>query len=806
MRSFSFLALLFFLCANVSAQTTDVYGRVADELGKPVGFASVWVSELNAGTLTNAQGFYKLSVKPGVYQISFRSPGYVALTQTATLGSNKVIIDARLSRLACPDVLPNIADSIVHNVIARANSHEKILHYTGTLYNKVLQRLDRTSSNFLKRDAAHELHFNPERTGILNFTEYIANFRTRSKDFNIEEVIAAQNFVYSKDVFNFNGPPEQHIDLCQNIQQLNGFNEHSFISPLADDAHIYYRYQLAGQFTDQDKCIYAIRILPKMRDEHLFYGMIYIVEKDWLLYGADLHLSPAANMELIDSIHIRQQYVPMPDGRWIAQASDLNYKGKFWGFRYSGSFLRVYESAAPDIATLSRPYHEVYHSTKPDYQHTKQYWDQNRPVLTTPEERQFFQLTELDAAHRKNRAIKDSLEQKSPFRFFPFLLRGYTLHNYNKNTSWTFQSPYNVVFYNTVDGWGYDLHIKYNKVYDSLRSLTVIPDARYGFTDKIFNANIFANFIYNPFKQASVYARVGSDFLDLNNKGTTSLFLNSINTLLLGGNYLKLYQSQFIMAGTDGEVANGIFLNGTIEYANRRSLFNTTMHTFNRDSVLLTSNNPLDPNAKTPLFPRYRALTIRGSATFTFDQEYMVTPQGKFILPTRYPRLRVNYREGLPWLGSNVKYNTVSVDIFQDHLNIGIAGNTGYFVSGGFFPNTTRLYYPDYNQFRGGQGFFFDSAQGSFHFLNFYTYSTFRPYFEAHVEHNFAGLFLSKVPLFSKLKIQEIVGGSYLTQGMLPDYKEVYFGLKRTVIRLDYGLAYGRFTKVVQGFRFVYHL
>ncbi|MDB5156576.1 MAG: carboxypeptidase-like regulatory protein, partial [Mucilaginibacter sp.] len=604
----------------------------------------------------------------------------------------------------------------------------------------------------------------------------------------------------------FNGPPEQHIDLCENTQHLNGFNEHGFVSPLAVNAHVYYRYQLAGQFLDEDKLIYAIRILPKMHDEHLFYGTIYIIDKDWLLYAADLHLSPAANMELIDSIRIRQQYVPMPDGHWINQASALSYNGKFWGFRYSGLFLRVYEKAAPDSIVVSRPYHEVYHSTKANYQQTKQYWEQNRPVLLSPEERQFFQLTELDAAHRKNKAVKDSLEQKSPFRFFPFLLRGYTLHNYNKNTSWTFQSPYNVVFYNTVDGWGFDLHIKYNKVYDSLRSLTIIPDARYGFTDKIFNSNIFANLIYNPFKQASVYARVGSDFLDLNNKGTTSLFLNSINTLLLGGNYLKLYQSQFIMAGTDGEVANGIFLNGTIEYANRRSLFNTTTHTFNRDSVLLTSNNPLDPNAPVPLFPRYRALTIKGSVTFTFDQEYMVTPQGKFILPSKYPRLRVNYREGLPWLGSNVKYNTVSVDVFQDHLNLGTIGNMGYFVSGGFFPNTSRLYYPDYNQFRGGQGFFFDSAQGSFHFLNFYTYSTFRPYFEAHAEHNFAGLFLSKVPLFSKLKIQEIVGGSYLTQGMLPDYKEVYFGLKRTIIRLDYGLAYGRFTKVVQGFRFVYHL
>jgi len=60
--------------------------------------------------------------------------------------------------------------------------------------------------------------------------------------------------------------------------------------------------------------------------------------------------------------------------------------------------------------------------------------------------------------------------------------------------------------------------------------------------------------------------------------------------------------------------------------------------------------------------------------------------------------------------------------------------------------------------------------------------------------------------LLNKLNLQEIVGASYLTQGTLPDYKEVYIGLKRTVVRLDYGLAFGRFTQVVQGFRLIYNL
>jgi len=796
---------LLFVYLNAFAQQSNVHGKITDDKGNPINFASIWIDSLNIGTVTNAQGVYWLNVKPGAYAGTFRSPGYKSLTRIIKVENPRAAYDVKLIPIEDAGAGSDDADSIVRRVIARANSKEQIPQYAGILYNKVMQRLDRTSSNFLKRDAAHELHFNPNRIGILNLSEHISNFHTRSKAFNTEEVIAAKAANGSRDLFRFNGPAEQHIDLYQNTQHLNGFNEHGFVSPLAHNAHIYYRYQLAGKFTDHGNVVYAIRVLPHKHDEHLFYGTIYIIGKEWLLYAADLHLSPAANMELIDSIRIREQYIPMSDGHWLAQGAELRYYGKFWGFHYSGQFLRVYQSAEPDTATISRPYHEIFHSTKANYKQTREFWAQNRPVLLTPEEDRFYQLSELAEASRKNKHIIDSLENKNGFRFFPYLFRGYTLHNYNNNSAWTFQSPYNMGFYNTVEGWGYDIKIRYTRVYDSLRMLTVIPDVRYGFSDKIFNANIFASLVYNPFKQASVYARVGSDFLDLNNKGTTSLFLNSISTLLLGGNYLKLYQSRFVTAGTDGEIANGIFLNGAIEYADRRPAFNTTDHTFNKDSVLLTSNNPLDPNAQTPLFPHYRALIIRGSATFTLDQEYMITPGGKFILPSQYPRFRISYRQGLPVLGSDVKYNFVSLDIFQDRLNLGILGSLGYYLSFGAFPNTSRLYYPDYNQFRGGQGFFFDSTQGSFHFLNFYTYSTYRPYFEAHIEHNFGGLFLSRIPLLRKIKIQEIVGGSYLTQGMLPDYKEVYFGLKRTVVRLDYGLAYGRFTKVVQGFRLVYN-
>ena len=807
MRIFRLSILILSLYLRVNAQEAELHGKITGSEDQPLQYVSAWIVGMDKGTITNAEGVYRIYLKPGVYKFSFRSPGYQPVLQTIKIGNNTVINDVHLSRIAPANSATIAADSIISKVISTRDSYiNQLPGYTGVIYNRELQGLKRLPKNFLKKDLAHELHLNPNRKGIINLKESIAEFHTRENVYTTERLIAEEIASNSRDVFNFNRTPEMRADFYKDILHFDGFNEHAFLSPIAGNALKYYRYRLTGQFTDHDVLIYKISVEPRHRDEHLFNGTIYVVNKRWLLYGVDLHLSRNAHLDFVDSVSIRQQYVPVNSGNWVRQANSLNFYGKFTGFHYSGLFLTVYQDIKLDTALLAKPLQRAFYSDREDYQRDGSFWQQNRPVLLTPEEQQFYRLTELADKHKKDKAIVDSLQNKNNrLRIIPFFLKGYTLHNYNNNSSWSFQSPYNMVFYNTVEGWGIDLKVKYFKYYDTLHNLTIIPEARYGFSDKIPNANVFVNYTYNSFKQASVYGRIGTDFLDLNNTGTISLFLNSLSTLFLGSNYVKLYQSRFVMAGTDGEIANGILLNGQLEYSDRRPLFNTTTHTFNKDSVLLTSNNPLDPNGNAPLFPHYRALIFKGSATFTFDQQYLTAPSGKYILPNPYPRVRVNFRKGIPELGSDVNYNFLSVDVFQDKLNMGLLGYTAYFLSAGGFLDARRLYYPDYTQFHGGESFFFDSFLGSFHFLNYYTYSTYKPYLQANVEHNFSGYFLSRVPLINKLNLQEIVGGSFLRQGTLPDYKEVYIGLKRTVVRLDYGLAFGRFTNRVQGFRLMYN-
>ena len=77
---------------------------------------------------------------------------------------------------------------------------------------------------------------------------------------------------------------------------------------------------------------------------------------------------------------------------------------------------------------------------------------------------------------------------------------------------------------------------------------------------------------------------------------------------------------------------------------------------------------------------------------------------------------------------------------------------------------------------------------------------------EFHVEHNFAGFIINKIPLLRLTKLEEIVGFNYLNQPDKRNYKEFYFGVERFGFGLSYGYAYDGTKKVDQGFRIAYSL
>ncbi len=804
------------------AQQQDISGTVTDRAGRRVPFAAVFAENTTLSTLCNERGIYHLSLNPGNYTLIFRQIGQKQASVKINLQKDtvlNVVLQPEiyyLKEASTPDVDP--AYAMIRKAMAKRRFYKKqVENYSCKVYLKGVQKLVSGPKRYLGDSVIKVLSLNKNGSSIIYETEAKSQFNF-SRPHKIKEILQASRAAGDHPSLNFNRALDVQTDFYNNLLHWNALSNRSFVSPIASNAMGFYRYKFRGDFTESGHLIHKIEVIAKRKSDPSFNGFIYLEDGAWRIHSINMKLFKLANISFVDSLQITQQFLPVTDSVWLPSSVRFNYRGKVFGFVFSGYYAGIYAdyNIKPNFSTEFFN-HQVMEIPKLAFKKDSLYWNANRPVpLTRQEEIYYYNKDSLGRKRQSNQYLDSAKKINNHFLVVPWLLNGYNIRSKDGRKNYNIQSPKDIVFYNYVERWGINLAPRYKRFEPNGKTLEIRPVLRYSFARELLNASVFASYRYNPSKQASIYGKIGSDFLDLNNSGNVSLFLNTLSFLFTEHNLLKFYQSRFIQAGSQGEVENGILLNGFLEYADRRSLNNFYTKS-GLDSTQITppplhngiveqSNNPLDPGSDVPLFPHYQSLSFSGSATFTFNQQYTQRPDGKYIEPSPYPRLRINYRKGFPILGSDVNYDFTSVDVFQDRVHTGIYGYSSYFLSGGTFINHKSLYYPDYKQFRGGQPFVFDSSLGSFHYLNYYVYSTNRSYLEGHYEHNFGGYFLNRLPFIRKLRLEEIVGGSFLTQRIRDNYHEFYFGIKKLLIRFDYGFAFDGHNKIYQGFRYVYSL
>ncbi|NNU34553.1 carboxypeptidase-like regulatory domain-containing protein [Mucilaginibacter sp. S1162] len=77
------LTWLLFISFNISAfaQQFTVSGKVIDDVGKPVPFASVYIQNTTQGASANSEGEYAINLKPGKYVLQYKAVGYMHTDQ-----------------------------------------------------------------------------------------------------------------------------------------------------------------------------------------------------------------------------------------------------------------------------------------------------------------------------------------------------------------------------------------------------------------------------------------------------------------------------------------------------------------------------------------------------------------------------------------------------------------------------------------------------------------------------------------------------------------------------------------------------
>lgn len=803
------------LSLGALAQQFEVKGKITDSDGQPIPFVSVFIKGTTKGVSANAEGAYSINVDRGLVTLTFTIVGFKTATQSIDVFSNTTLnqtLQTEHYTLNSVVIKANGEDPayrIVRNAIKNRKAYlEEVFAYSSDVYIKGMQKLVGAPKKFFGRDIQKTLNLDTNRNGILYLSESQSKFSYMKPD-RIKEEMISSKISGRNNAFSFNKASDMRINFYENLLLENsGLSARSFVSPIAENAMFYYKYKLLGKTEENGVTINKIEVSPRRKNDPVFRGVIYIADDTWRLMGTDLNLTKDAGVNLIDTLNIAQHFIKI-DKYYMPGNLRFQFNGNVFGFKFQGYFISFYSNYNIN-PKFEKGYFtpEILKITKAVNKKDSTYWANNRPIPLTEEERKDYIKKDSIALRMQSKTYLDSVEKaNNNFTLGKIFVTSYQINDRYNKRYYTFDPLLQSVFYNTVEGFAIKYGVTYRKQYENNKYLFIRPQARYGFANKRFTANVNAYYYYDPTKRAGISLGFGNEIADLNNYGSMSLLSNTLNTLLFERNYPKFYKRDFVTVGTQRELATGLQASLSVDYSNNHALTNSTLYKI-RDykDREFTSNNPLKQNDDAPFFADYKSTSVTATLTYTIGQKYITRPDAKIYTEAKYPRLSLRYKKGLDGVfGGQTDYDLITFEAYQERIGLGLFGYTSFVVGAGKFLNSNKLFYPEFKHFRGNNAMFFPPNLRKFRFLDFYQYSTNQHYFEAHLEHNFSGFILNKIPLLRKLKLEEVVGINYLTQPEKKNYTEYYFGIQRLVFGISYGFAFDNGRRTDQGFRFSYN-
>lgn len=814
MRIFLLPVLVLLSCF---AHAQIIKGKISDQEGRPIPFASVHIKGSTLGTSANEDGEYQFKTGVGKQELVFSAIGFKQRVVPVMIIGSEQTIDIILSPeiFHLKDVViraegEDPAYQIIRKAIRARKAHlSEVEAYSAQVYIKGLQRLLEAPRKFLGKDmdkATRSMGLDSNRKGILYLSESQSKISYLKPDHYREEMLSSK-VSGSNRAFSFNRATDLRVNFYENYSIWEGLSNRPLISPIADNALFYYRYLLLGTTMENGQLINKIQIIPRRNSDPVFRGIIYIQEDSWRIHSVDLYLTKDAGINFVDHLKINQSFFPVDVKVWMPSSVRMDFLGGLFGFRFGGYYIAVYSNydLSPDLT--KKDFAETLKITSGVNQKDSLYWKDVRPIPLTKEEAQDYQKKEALAARRESKSYLDSVDREhNKFKPVSFMLgRGYNYRNRFKNENYSFSSLINSVFYNTVEGWGLNYSTTYSKSIDSLtnRFLRVTGTVRYGFSSKGFHPHIKGSV---PVKDNTLGFTAGSDVVDYNHQGTISQLGNTINSLIYERNYQKLYEKQFAGVYWHHRLVGGLQGRFSLNWSSRKSLPNISDFKWRDQPDREFTSNQLFYSTQVVPMPKHQALVAGLHLTFDFSHKYVTYPTGKYYLRSKYPTLGLIYNQGVnKILGSDAEFAHLEVSLSKAAIPMGLYGRTDFYLAAGSFLNNNQVHYPDKRHFAGNQTRAFEPRSNGFFLLPYYEYSTDRKYFEGHLEHNFSGFVFNKVPLLRKLKLQEIVAFNYLGTPRLANYQEVAFGLEHMFgLKVLYAMSFQGGKQMQTGFKIAY--
>jgi hypothetical protein len=819
-----------------------IRGTITDETGKPLAFASIFVKQTGSGTTANENGTYEVALDSGHYEIIYQFLGYETQVRIIDVANNFVTVNVTLKPQAT--ILPTVvvqdgnedpAYTIMRKAIAKAKYHRQQLDsYTARVYIKGAGKLK--DYPWLAKRALQKEGIEKNRVYISEsvsevkytrpnkFEEKVISIRSDGKDNNTSPNQYIFGSFYEPEIQGTISPLAPKAFSYYKFEYLGTFQDRNYeVSKIKVTPRLKGDNVVEGVINIVEGwwSIHSLDINTSKMGIQVYIKAIYapIEDKAWMpvshqfkvegrAFGFEaefkylatvsdykIKLNPALyvdndKMEVIDekvqkeeAKKIAQNKPSTPakknkDTDNLKQLQDRLESGKEITRKELNKMMKDYEKQ--ELKRQKEPEVISDNTFKVDsgaYKKDSTYWAAIRPVPLTKEEVKGYQKSDSMAAVARRAEEGDTLKASKHKGFQPWdILIGDT-YKISKHSNFKIHFP--MPGFNTVEGWNFVYKVSFGTILQDTNKtrFTITPAFRYAFSRKVASGNL-------KFQLRNQKYRLeleGGRYVKQYNADEPILpIVNTITTLLLEKNLMKLYERRYIDLNYRRKLSQFVTVSGGLSWNRRYQLLNTSNYKWvDRKSIEgYTSNTPYSEEVPLTGFPTHEAVIGSLQVSARPWLKYQIRNGRKYEINSSSPTLTAEYHRGISdILGSDVDYDRIELGI-KHEFNNGVRGHVDVALRGGAFLQSNKMYFMDFKHFLGNQTpFATTDPVGSFRLLDYYTYSTSKQYFAGNVHYHFRRFLVTSFPLVRMAGVSENVFVNYLATPTSKNYTELGYSI-----------------------------
>ena len=757
-RFFKVINILFLFIFSMGFAQVKISGVVLDEQNESIPFANIVFVGSTTGTVSDENGKFYLETEINYNEIEVSFIGFetkivsiksrdfnlsITLKEEASQLDEVFIYSGKVKKKGNPAI------EILKKVWAKERKNGIYLfdQYQYEKYEKLEFDMNNVDSVFMKKKLfkGMEFVFNSIDTSRITgkaflpifINESVYNSYGKNKDGHKlrEDLIANKNsgFNSNQNVIAF--IKDLYVDYNIYDSYIKIFDK-SFVSPISKAAGIStYNYVLTDSAFVDNKWCFNILYYPRRKSELTFKGDFWVNDSTFAIKEINMQANRSANINWVKDIYIEQEFDVLNDSVFLLKRDymlsdfSLNKKDKSKGvYGRRTTMYKDYKFNEQKDAGFYNEEINVY--DEKIYNKADTYWTESRQETLNENELGIYKMLDTLTTVPKFKQIYNAIS---------ILGSGYI--EFNK---FDFGSIYSTIGKNDVEGLrlrvGGRTYLGGNEPW-RLQGYTA-----YGFDDDKFKYGMSGKWMVNP---KSRFIIGGGNRRDVEQIGVSLTTTNDV----LGRSFAS---SSFFASGDNSKLTSINLSNFFISIepknnlqfkigASYRTLESASPSTFNLDYWIDKEQDV----RKSDVIQSEIDLSIK----YTPDRKTIGYGVERNEVTDTYSTWFLNYSQGIKGVfNSDFDYQKIQFYYRQPILIGGFGRMFTTFEVGKTFGEVPLGLL---NVVPGNQSYF--TIENTFSLLDYYEFVT-DTYASLHIEHNFNGRFLSRIPLLRKLNLREIVG------------------------------------------------